>query len=401
MPKVSVLLPNYNREQYLDESISSVLKQTFDDFELIIVDDASTDASRTIIDSYTDPRIRRHYSEKNRHIAYSLNVALSMAAGEYIARIDSDDIWEPDKLELQVQYMNEHPECGACFTRVNVIDKDSMIANDVYKEYYQLFNTVDNMTQKEWIRYFFYKGNCLSHPSVMMRKSALDSVGGTYHLAYVTAEDYELWTRMVMRYPIHIMDEKLVRCRWEESEHKISGETGGKKYAFPNVWMLTRKRVMEQISDDDFIRYFGDDFVNKESRTHEELECEKAHILLRCSGKDVNFLGLEKYEELLGDTQMLEVLEDKMNFSLSAYYREYRTRNFDLYGELESSKRDIDDLKRTIECLKNDIRQLQGEVCNKQQETRHWQNMVDEVMSSTSWKVTSPLRKAMRILRRK
>lgn len=93
-----------------------------------------------------------------------------------------------------------------------------------------------------------------------------------------------------MKHPIHIMDDKLVQYRWEESENKMSGNHDGRRYAFPNIRMLTRKRILEQISDEDFRRYFGEDFVNKESRTHEELECEKAHILLRCSGKDVECL---------------------------------------------------------------------------------------------------------------
>ena len=131
MPKVSVLLSNYNGDKHLDESISSVLSQTYKDFEFIIVDDASTDSSRKVIENYHDKRIKKYYAEKNRNIAYSLNLALSMASGEYIARIDSDDVWELNKLEIQVQYMENHSECGACFTKVNIIDEYSNIANDM------------------------------------------------------------------------------------------------------------------------------------------------------------------------------------------------------------------------------------------------------------------------------
>lgn len=164
MPKVSVILSNYNGERYLKESISSVLKQTYTDFEFIIVDDASTDSSREVINSYNDPRIKRYYAEKNRHIAYSLNRALEMVSGEYIARIDSDDIWEINKLELQVRYMDEHRECGACFTKVNIIDKYSAIANGIYEEYYRMFNDVENKSQIEWIRFFSIKGIvCATH----------------------------------------------------------------------------------------------------------------------------------------------------------------------------------------------------------------------------------------------
>lgn len=394
MPKVSVLLSNYNGDKHLDESISSVLSQTYKDFEFIIVDDASTDSSRKVIENYHDKRIKKYYAEKNRNIAYSLNLALSMASGEYIARIDSDDVWELNKLEIQVQYMENHSECGACFTKVNIIDEYSNIANDMYDEYFQLFNSAENKSQREWLRFFFYQGNCLCHPSVVIRRNVLEHVGGYYHLAYVPAEDYELWTRIVMKYPIHILGEKLVRYRWEETVNKISGKTDGRIYAFPNIMMLTRKRIMENIDNEDLVRYFKEDFINPESESQEELECEKAHILLRCSGDNANFLGLEKYEELLDNEKMLKVLEEKMEFSLSEYYKEYRTRNFDLLGELEKAKGDIRHLKA-------DMEEKQKAIENKQREVEQLQFLVDEVMSSTSWKVTSPLRRVMRTLKRR
>lgn len=394
MPKVSVLLSNYNGDKHLDESISSVLSQTYKDFEFIIVDDASTDSSRKVIENYHDKRIKKYYVEKNRNIAYSLNLALSMASGEYIARIDSDDVWELNKLEIQVQYMENHSECGACFTKVNIIDEYSNIANDMYDEYFQLFNSAENKSQREWLRFFFYQGNCLCHPSVVIRRNVLEHVCGYYHLAYVPAEDYELWTRIVMKYPIHILEEKLVRYRWEETVNKISGKTDGRIYAFPNIMMLTRKKIMDNISNEDFVRYFKEDFINPESESQEELECEKAHILLRCSGDNANFLGLEKYEELLDNEKMLKVLEEKMEFSLSEYYKEYRIRNFDLLGELEKAKGDIRHLKA-------DVEEKQKAIENKQREVEQLQFLVDEVMSSTSWKVTSPLRRVMRTLKRR
>ena len=352
MPKVSVLLSNYNGDKHLDESISSVLSQTYKDFEFIIVDDASTDSSRKVIENYHDKRIKKYYAEKNRNIAYSLNLALSMASGEYIARIDSDDVWELNKLEIQVQYMENHSECGACFTKVNIIDEYSNIANDMCDEYFQLFNSAENKSQREWLRFFFY------------------------HLAYVPAEDYELWTRIVMKYPIHILEEKLVRYRWEETVNKISGKTDGRIYAFPNIMMLTRKRIMENIDNEDLVRYFKEDFINPESESQEELECEKAHILLRCSGDNANFLGLEKYEELLDNEKMLKVLEEKMEFSL------------------EKAKGDIRHLKA-------DVEEKQKAIENKQREVEQLQFLVDEVMSSTSWKVTSPLRRVTRTLKRR
>lgn len=362
MPKVSVLLTNYNGEKYLDEAISSVLAQTYTDFEFIIIDDASTDSSKAIIDRYKDIRIQTYYATQNRNIAYSLNLALTMSTGEYIARIDSDDIWEADKLEVQMKYLEEHPECGVCFTKVNIIDCVSNIANTEYAGYYHMFNDAQNKSQKEWIRFFFYQGNCLCHSSAVIRRSALEAAGGKYHLAYVPAEDYELWARIIMRYPIYIMEDKLVRYRWEESENKMSGNKNGKRYAFSNIRMLVRKKMMENISDEDLLRYFKEDFMNPDSVSWEELECEKAQILLRCAGEHANFLGLEKYDQILADERMLHVLEENMDFCLSEYYKEYRVRNFDMFGELDEAKREIKTLKAELKSKQQELEHRREEV---------------------------------------
>ena len=152
-----------------------------------------------------------------------------MASGEYIARIDSDDVWELNKLETQVQYMDNHPECGACFTKVNIIDAYSNIANDVYGEYFQLFNNAENRSQKEWLRFFFYQGNCLCHPSVVIRRSALERIGEYYHLAYVPAEDYELWVRLLQAgYKAENLSDILVYARTDNGMIK---RRGGLSYA--------------------------------------------------------------------------------------------------------------------------------------------------------------------------
>lgn len=151
---------------------------------------------------------------------------------------------------------------------------------------------------------------------------------------------------------------------------------------------------MDNISNEDFVRCFKEDFINPESESQEELECEKAHILLRCSGENANFLGLEKYEQILGDEKLLNILEEKMFFSISEYYNNYRFRNFDFFDELGRAKENIRKLEAEIE-------EKQRYLESKIMETEHLQFLVDEVMSSTSWKVTGPLRKAVRILKRR
>ena len=112
---ISVLLPNYNGSAHLKETIESVLCQTYENLELIVIDDGSTDSSPQIIRSMRekDGRVRPVFLDKNRHICYALNRGLKEAKGRFIARIDCGDQFYPDKLALQMEYLHQHPECGA------------------------------------------------------------------------------------------------------------------------------------------------------------------------------------------------------------------------------------------------------------------------------------------------
>ena len=142
-------MPNYNGESSIKKSIQSVLEQTYDDFELIIVDDNSIDRSKEMIESFNDERIKKRYLVKNRHVAYTVNEGFKKAKGQYIARIDSDDIWKKNKLQKQVEFMDSHAEYGACFTRVHIINNNDNICDDENRNIYNLFNKEPNKTQKE------------------------------------------------------------------------------------------------------------------------------------------------------------------------------------------------------------------------------------------------------------
>jgi glycosyltransferase involved in cell wall biosynthesis len=178
-PLISVLMPAYNAEKYLREAIDSILGQTFTDFEFIIVNDGSTDASREIILSYKDRRIRLVGNEYNMGLIKSLNKGLNYAGGEYIARMDADDISLPERFAAQVSFMEKHPEIGICGTWVANIGKGSGKSwtppiDDATIQCQLLFNVP------------------LVHPSVMMRRSLFTDFDLLY-ADYPHAEDYALW----------------------------------------------------------------------------------------------------------------------------------------------------------------------------------------------------------------
>ena len=181
--RASVLMSVYNGEQYLAEAINSILDQTFTDFEFVIINDGSTDSTDDILRSYKDPRIRV-FEQSNIGLARSLNRGVSLARGEYIARMDHDDLSMPERLAKQVDFLDTHPEVGivgaACLFRDEIKGV----------EWKPPVHTLDEELRRNLI-----KGNPFIHTSVMMRKSLLEMVGG-YDESYPFAQDYALWVQL-------------------------------------------------------------------------------------------------------------------------------------------------------------------------------------------------------------
>jgi glycosyltransferase involved in cell wall biosynthesis len=186
MPTVSVLMPVHNAARYLVEAVQSILGQTFTDFEFLIIDDGSTDRSRAILEQYAarDPRIRLT-SRPNTGYAVALNELLRLARGEFLARMDADDVALPERLARQVDYLRAHPDVVCVGTAVCFIDSAGRYLRDAHPG-------MDHETIQERA----LAGDCpLNHPSVMMRRAAVEAVGG-YHVEFEPAEDLDLWLRL-------------------------------------------------------------------------------------------------------------------------------------------------------------------------------------------------------------
>jgi glycosyltransferase involved in cell wall biosynthesis len=220
MPKVSVILTSYNHEKFIKYAIESVLAQTYSDYELIIWDDASSDNSWEVINSYKDGRIKAYRNKKNMG-GGNLNRALEGIAGEYIAIHHSDDVWEPEKLEKQVAFLDAHDEIGAVFTNALAITEDGSPFTDEKHSYFNIFDQ-PNRTRHEWLRFFFNHGNALCHPSVLIRKSCYADCG-LYRLDLAQLPDFDMWIRLCLQYEIHVLPEKHLRFRVLGNEANASG----------------------------------------------------------------------------------------------------------------------------------------------------------------------------------
>lgn len=209
--KISVIMGVYNDKKYLNDAIDSILNQTCKDFEFLICNDCSEDDDiQKILDSYrlSDSRVKLLKNDVNSGLAASLNRCLQLAEGEYIARMDSDDISEPDRFEKQIDFLNANPNYDICSGKIHFID-DNGIWGELNRN-------------GEVSLYDVYKGGAFVHPAVMMRKEALTAVGGyTSDKLTRRAEDYDLWCKMYLNGSIgYNMDEFLLLYREDSNSYK-------------------------------------------------------------------------------------------------------------------------------------------------------------------------------------
>ncbi len=183
LPLVSVVMPVYNAEKYLKESIDSILNQSYRNIELVIVNDGSTDSSKDIILGITDSRIRLIENERNSGIVFTRNAGLESASGEYIATLDSDDIALPDRLEKQVKFLEENRTHGMCGTFYIVIDGNG-----------NLQKSIRFPTDNEDILTYLMIGNCFCNSTILLRSRLAKEL--KYREQFDIVEDYELWYRM-------------------------------------------------------------------------------------------------------------------------------------------------------------------------------------------------------------
>lgn len=201
MPKVTVVIPAYNAMTYLPETLDSVLKQTFTDFEVLIVNDGSTDSIKSWLTTVNDDRIRL-ISQANQGLPGARNTGITEAQGEYIAFIDADDLWEPTKLEKQVQCLDAKPEVGLVYAWTLLIDRHGNSTGTV---------TAAQVEGNIWEKLLL--GDVVgSGSATMVRRSCFDRVG-LFDPDLTSIEDCDMWVRIAAHYPFAVIKEVLIFYR--------------------------------------------------------------------------------------------------------------------------------------------------------------------------------------------
>ena len=282
-PKVSIVMPCYNHAEYVAEAIQSVLNQTYNDFEFLIVDNGSDDDSYEIISNFNDPRIKFFRLEKN-DIPKAYDIMLSNAVGEYIAMMFSDDIWYAEKLESQMEALTKNKDVLVSVTWADVMSDGLNIieSSNIFKK--------RNRSRLEWIRFLLENGNCLSICSAVARQDIFRKYL-VKQAGYWQLPDYYAWLLVLQETNIYIVEQNLVKIRFH-------GKEQNQNISYPSVvntlrTMTERKIIVYQIidnmRDDDFVHMYKDQLIYPKVKNHLEILCEKLFVFIKFAQMDKIF----------------------------------------------------------------------------------------------------------------
>lgn len=312
-PLVSVLMSTYNHEQHVAKSIESVLNQTYQNYEFLVADDCSTDHTVGEILKYESQIDEIHLFDENAHERISF--LLTRVKGRYIAIINSDDMWEKDKLQQQVYYMERHPETVACFTGGTCVDENGQPLE------YQIFR-MQNMKKEQWMRYFFHNGNCLAHPSVLIRENVYQELAHSGVVAFRQLPDFWMWVQLVQKYEIYVIEKELIKFTLHESGENPneSARTPENVCRHKNEECYLWYDVFKHMDAAFFLKAFKDELVDKETCSETDVLIEKFFVLKNAIQPYLRKCALFFLYDICHDEKVLSELKEKYDFSTEDIY---------------------------------------------------------------------------------
>jgi glycosyltransferase involved in cell wall biosynthesis len=308
---VCVVMMCYNHGKYVGEAINSVLAQTYRDFELHVIDDGSSDNSKEVIESFLgDSRVFYHGFKKNTRLFGARRLYLKLAEeskAEYVANVDSDDMWKPEKLETQLAALKEHPDCKACFTWDEIIHEEGAGPWPLPDDYAAL----QNRSRHEWFSFFFTKGNRLNSCSMLMEREAFLEFGG-FLPEFKRIGDLHLWMLFTTKYSFWLIPEKLTIYRRHASNDSTPED--GATQLYNEEYLLTRRLIADM--DADFFRqaFSG---MTRYADTDDPLvlAAEQIRILLIWNRFAYDQLAIELYIANAGKSGFAELMEERYGFT--------------------------------------------------------------------------------------
>ena len=433
-PLVSVCINCYNAEETILTTVRSVLDQTYQNLQIIVVDDCSTDGTWDLLQSLCDDRLECVRLAENGHISNANNETLRRVRGEFVAHLDADDRWFPDKIEKQLRFLQEHPQYGACFSLAEMVDEhDNPVEDYRYR--------AENRDQAALLRHFLTVGNYLNHCSMFARREIIDRVG-EHDITLLYLHDFDYWIRMAMIGEIYILPEKLLYCRLSSKSNSAMSQDKLAAHYFETAQIAYR--TVRECPNSLFAEAFADRLRLKGEHTPEQMELEKAFLLttlIPCLPQNPA-LGLRRLHELMCDKRYAEIAKRDFGFSVHDLYALAKTavyhdasahqtltdRIADLEKSLHSLQTDHQTLIQHAQALsadrdrvqalldstcryadsvtddRNDLRAHIQELAAKNAEQEARADLAEQRLAlahgSLSWKITKPLRVVKRLFRR-
>jgi glycosyltransferase involved in cell wall biosynthesis len=294
-PKISVIIPVHNGSRTLSRAINSIIRQSFEDFELIVIDDCSKDNSAEIIKNYStkDQRIKFIQNTKNIGLAATLNKGINISACKLIARLDQDDEALPERLKKQYQYMQGHEDVAVAGSTVFIMG--------ITEKFDKIYPVPTNFKKiKKTLQIY----NCIFHPSVIMRKKSIINAGG-YRKEFKNAEDYDLWLRVSKNEKIVNIQEPLTRYnystggmtlsrKWEQLFYTLLAQ---ESYKHPNLPFNKIKKIaykkLASVDRKNFFLAFLDGTIKDLSGTKQSWSAIK--LIIRISFKELGLINSIKF----------------------------------------------------------------------------------------------------------
>lgn len=236
MPKVSVIVPVYNQEKYIEECVQSVLGQSYKDFELVVVDDGSTDKTPEILKKFGSKF--RYIRQKNKGASAALNAGIKASKGDFLAWLSSDDVYLPTKLDEQMKFFEEHPEASLVYTDFCVIDEKGKILREVRLPFYP--------NKKDFILNMI-RGNFINGSSVVFKKECIDRIG-FFDESMVLHADENMWFRMLKHFSFGSVPKVLLKYR-EHAKMASKDLVAMKKFRYFNYEKLFKRYSLDDIFD--------------------------------------------------------------------------------------------------------------------------------------------------------
>jgi len=245
-PTVSVLVKSYQHAPYVRQTIESVLAQSFQDFEIVVTDDGSTDGTAEILRGFTDPRIRLECCPENRGISAAMNATVARARGRYVAILNSDDWALPGRLRRQVGFLDTHPDVALVFGMPRPVD-EAGVPTQAFNDFTLPLRFPD-FSRRTWLRFFFFQGNTLCAPTALIRREAYEAAGA-YDLRLTNLQDFDMWIRMLMAgQNIHVLPDSLTAFRIRDGLANASAPSPEARLRSPfeHAMVLRRFRDMSE-----------------------------------------------------------------------------------------------------------------------------------------------------------